>query len=775
MSKYRLPPPSIEQSKIIESVKGNNNVIISSVAGSGKTTTSLHLCTHMSNKKILLLTYNSRLKVESRMKVRLLGLKNVEVHSYNAFCVKYYTEKGFRTDGLKDAINLNLKSRFPIMYDMIILDEQQDMNPLFYNFVCKIINDNMIKDVQLCLFGDIYQNIYAYSGADYRYLIYANKIFENIIIKREWETLNISTSYRITNQIANFVNVNMLKIDRLKATKNGPEVKYIMTDNFKDSYVYNEILKYLKMGYTPDDIFVLGASLKNTKGGNKTSPICRLENKLVLNGIPCHAALSDDTKIDDDIIKGKICFASFHQVKGMERKICIVYGFDESYYNYYNKDADKTVCSNALYVALTRALDRLLLLHDYHNNFFSFIDPDVLPNTCEMVVLHDYVGGSIPSNKPITLAVRDMIKNISEDAFDYAFKYIKHNQTKLPNNDVINLTSKISTINGLFEDVTDVNGLVLPAIYEYNNTNTISMLEQIMGSIVNQTIDVTFSKLPKPHQTKIFNLYNKYKSSDKLSTNDIVYISIVYNSLVTGFIGKREQINNYDWLTNDNINESLNIMSKYISNKATYEQQIMHVVKNNIIVGIVDTVDMVNDTIFELKCISELSKEHILQLVIYSYLYEKSIINITEMKNKKIMIDYVNFVESKKVAELVGLCNDVGLDLFKEDINSGKKSKKNKSELIMSLIDHKRKIVNSENTKTMKYQLFNVLTEEIIEIEYSDDYVNIIEYLLKKNNENNIGDEEFINNCLNKVMIDVKDDYILTDDDNDDGNLFVDE
>lgn len=772
MSKYKLTPLSIEQSKIVESVKNNNNVIVSSVAGSGKTTTSLHICSHLPNKKVLLLTYNSRLKIESRTKVKLLGLKNVEVHSYNAFCVKYYTEQGFRSQGLKDAINTNMKSRYPMAFDLIILDEQQDMTPVFYNFVCKILNDNMFKDIQICLFGDIYQNIYGYNGSDYRYLIYANKIFENNIIKRNWETLNISTSYRITNQIANFINVNMLKIDRLKATKNGPNVKYIITDNFKDKYVYNEIMKYLSMGYTPDDIFVLGASLKKTKKG---SPICRLENKLVLNGIPCHAAPDGDTKIDDDIIKGKICFSSIHQVKGMERKICIVYNFDESYFNYYKKDADRTICPNELYVALTRACDRLILLHDHHNNYLPFIDPDILQNTCDIIEIHPYIGGSKPSSKPIILAVRDMVKNISDETLEHLFKYVKYNQIKPPNDQVINLTSKIKTINGLFEDVTDINGLVLPAIYEYNNTNSVSMLEQIMGSITNQTIDVTFSKLPKHHQTKIFNLDDTYKHGSKLTTNDIAYISIVYNSLVTGFIGKREQINNYEWLTNDNINDSLHIMSKYISPKAMYEQQIMHIVKNNIVVGIVDTIDYVNDIIFELKCTSELSKEHILQLVIYSYIYEKSIINITEMKNKKIMIEYVDLIETKKVAELVELCNNNNIDLFKIDPNTDKKSKKNKNELIMSLIDHKKKIVDSNSIKKMKYQLFNILSEEIIEIEYDDEYINIVEYLLTKNDENKISDDEFINNCLSNIMENNNDDnyMFVEDDDDNDGYLFV--
>ena len=83
-----LPKKSIEQNNIIQQLSLNNNVLVDSVAGSGKTTCNLHIAQHFPNMNILLLTYNSKLKVETREKAQKLEIFNIEVHSYHSFGVK---------------------------------------------------------------------------------------------------------------------------------------------------------------------------------------------------------------------------------------------------------------------------------------------------------------------------------------------------------------------------------------------------------------------------------------------------------------------------------------------------------------------------------------------------------------------------------------------------------------------------------------------------------------------------------------------------------------
>ena len=778
-NEYKLVELSQEQQQIVQAVIKGKNVIVDSVSGSGKTTTCLSIASKLPQKKILLLTYNSRLKIDSREKVKMLNLTNIEVHSYHAFSVKYYNDKAHRNDGIKDIINNCMKPKRTIDYDIIIMDECQDMTLLFYVLSKKIIRDNVTKNIQLCLVGDIYQNIYAYMDSDDRYLCLADKIFNTIESNyKEWVNLKISTSYRITKQMADFINIALIKTNRLKTIKNGPPIKYVITNAFEDTYVYNEILRYLNMGYLPQDIFILGASLKK---GTRESPIQKLENKLVERGIPCYASNSDDTVIDNDIINGKVCFGTYNQTKGMERKICIIFGFDKSYFDYYAKDLDPNVCPNVLYVATTRASERLILVHHYQNDFLPFIDKHKIRQLCEVKEIKRWKGGHDiqVSNKPI--AVCDLIKNISQVALDYIFDVIKYKHIQLPNKS-INIKSKINTENDLYENVSDINGLAIPAMYEYNCTKKISMLQQIVdynqrikfvgieGDV--EAIGIAALILPDTHIKKLNNVYNLCKKN-QITINEVLYVANVYNSLRSGFINKRESIDKYDWIEHPELNETLLVMKKYVSDKAIYEKGIKKQVCSRTIKGSIDIID--DNNIFEIKCVSELSKEHILQLAIYSYLYESNTCEKTITNCSEIIAKYENEIENKKVVELAIMCKNNNIDLYKkvdENIQNSKKIKKNKADLIMSLIDLKLTTITENNrVKKNSYMLLNILTEEIIEVEYCDEYCKIIDYLMNKFLIKKCNDDEFVNRCINSNVIDTVN--INDDNDGDNGYLFI--
>ena len=78
MTQYNnLPNPTNEQINIINSL--DYNIIIDSVAGSGKTTTNLYIAQNNINKNILLLTYNSKLKLETKEKIKKYNINNLNV------------------------------------------------------------------------------------------------------------------------------------------------------------------------------------------------------------------------------------------------------------------------------------------------------------------------------------------------------------------------------------------------------------------------------------------------------------------------------------------------------------------------------------------------------------------------------------------------------------------------------------------------------------------------------------------------------------------------
>ena len=97
----------------------------------------------MPDKKILAITYNSRLKTETRERTE--HLKNVKVHSYHSLGLEFYIKPCHDDMALLMAIQNGLPcySDYDPTYspDIIVLDETQDMTPIYYNLIRKVIAD----------------------------------------------------------------------------------------------------------------------------------------------------------------------------------------------------------------------------------------------------------------------------------------------------------------------------------------------------------------------------------------------------------------------------------------------------------------------------------------------------------------------------------------------------------------------------------------------------------------------------------------------------------
>ena len=73
-----------EQNDILRTVSQfDTNIHINAVPGSAKTTTCLYIAKNNPSKRILLLTYNKRLRLETLQ--RLNGLRNIDCHTFHSF------------------------------------------------------------------------------------------------------------------------------------------------------------------------------------------------------------------------------------------------------------------------------------------------------------------------------------------------------------------------------------------------------------------------------------------------------------------------------------------------------------------------------------------------------------------------------------------------------------------------------------------------------------------------------------------------------------------
>ena len=618
---------NIEQKEIINSIKNGYNIIVDAVAGCGKTTTSLAIAQECPNKNILLLTYNAGLKTETRQRIIKYNINNLEVHSYHSFCVKYYNYPCY--DDLRMQLLLNNKdiiNKSNFNFDLIILDEQQDMKPLFFDLVQYIIKPN----IQICLFGDVNQNIYSYQGSNINYLIKADELFNS---NNEWKKHTILTTFRVNKSIASFVNKILLKEDRLHAIKEGPPVQYLICNPFKPKDIINKIKDFLIGGYTPNDIFILAPSIKS-----KRIPIRLLENLLVLNNLPCCVAINEEGNvIDEEVMYNKILFTTFHQSKGLERKIVFVYSMDEGYYRY-AKDAPLDKCPNPIYVACTRSLEHLIIIHTKQNLHLPFININELNNHCKIEGVVTHIETKIDSltNNIQHITVTDYLKNLSIKQIINILKHIKYNTIQEKYKNII-LPAKTVTNNNMYEDVSSINGIAIPSYYEFITNKNSKLLDNIACNIDDLTLDIK-------------NKLDLVLLKDSLNINDFLFFATIYDMRINGYYYKLSQIKQYDWLNELILKNILNIIHKALGNKSyhrEFEENSSIVINNKKIFGIIDCVDNETKTIWEFKAVSYISETHLLQLALYALMckniyknYSYKILNILTGEIKE--LDLIN-------------------------------------------------------------------------------------------------------------------------------------
>lgn len=618
-----LPLISEEQKKVIDSLK-SSNVVVDSVAGSGKTTTNLYIAKYNLDKNILLLTYNSKLKTETRQKVQHLGLENLETHSYHSFCVNYYDNECYTDQPIRNLIKLNRSPKKHYSYDIIICDESQDINPLFYNLIKKIFNDNRKKGARLCIVGDKNQSIYDFNQADQRFIVYAKDLFNFNNVP--WELCNLSTSFRITHEMANFINRCLLGENRLSSEKiTNTKPRYIMCDCFGDygtNRALEEVKYYLDSGYLPEDIFVLAPSLKSVK-----SPARILENLIKKQlSINVYVPGDDTAKLDEEILAGKLVFSTFHQAKGLERKVVIIFNFDNSYFIYYKKDADPLYCPNEVYVSSTRSLEHLSLLHHYENDYMPFVNNELLNTYCEVIVETEMNIKKPPPEKPISVSVTELIKHLPSDVINDCALYYEYEKLQDPLS-IIDIPMKIRGETS--ENVSDITGVAIPAILELKLKKTISIFERLKAeNFVTKTINKKSDCIIDDGSPEY--AHDKYPSLDdidlsKITSSQILYISNLWNAFQTGYINRVYQIKKYDWLSDDNKTACLqNIEELNISPTSEFEAPYTKFCslgeKLFKISGSFDCID--NDIVYEFKCTKTLNVEHYTQLAIYMYLCE---------------------------------------------------------------------------------------------------------------------------------------------------------
>ena len=645
---------SKEQQNILDATKTGDNVVVDAVAGTGKTTLILAIARELGSRNILQITYNKSLKFEVREKTQAMGIENLTIHTYHSLAVCYYSCTAHVDNEIKKIVDNNTPPNKSIPeYDMLVVDEAQDMTLLYYQLMVKFAKD-IGSPFQLLVLGDYMQGLYEFKGSDIRFLTLAEIIWRKHpgLRTQQFRKCTMKMSYRITNQMSQFVNNVMLGEPRMDACRNDAPVQYIRNSRYNlERIVCAEIQKLFAMGVKPSDIFILGPSVKGER-----SNIRKLENMLVEKNIPCHVPMLENSDIDQRVIDGKIVFSTFHCVKGRQRKYVFVVGFDNSYFKYYARNLPRDICPNTLYVACTRALNGLYVLESdtrredrplefLHMSHVDMKSADYVHFKGQQQTLFPRIEET-ESTVPIKLTPTELIKFIPEETNQHICSILDRIFVK--EQDIIEnleIPGIIQTKKGFYEEISDLNGIAIPCMYYDHLLNAWndSYSYKTKDSILYDIIDMNIENLNEKKQQFLLEIIDKLPETIE-SVNDYLYMANINTAIQESLYFKLNQIDkdDYNWLTDEMVmickdrlkhvvspdcQGSPPLVEEYIINASMDEQ---HSQIDRFIERILPgkkfrfnaRVDLMTETtIWEFKCTNELTHDHMLQLVIYAWLW----------------------------------------------------------------------------------------------------------------------------------------------------------
>ena len=355
---------STEQQLFCNTALTGQNVRVEACIGSGKTTAIQALCDMFpKNKLILYLTYNKLLKADAKAKIKNF---NVTVTNYHGFVYPYLVRNGIRCS-ISDSIRTFTKNRLSIpRYDIIIIDEYQDIELDFAEMLEYIKSTN--PNMQIIMVGDMSQKTYDKTTLDV-----ANWSAQFLGTHVE---LEFTKCFRLQAELA-------AKLGRIW----GKTITGVNTDCEVSIMGKSQVVSKLS-GYQPGDILCLGS---------KTGPMVDVLNQLEenypdkFNKRTVYASIKDgEANIEPN--ESTAIFTTFDSSKGMEKPICIVFDWDEAYWASRTRQpgTDSDILKNIFCVAASRGKREIIFVQSMkYNKPINLLSEETLMTPVEKKQLTD--------------------------------------------------------------------------------------------------------------------------------------------------------------------------------------------------------------------------------------------------------------------------------------------------------------------------------------------------------------------------------------------------
>lgn len=338
---------------------GYGHRVIRGVAGSGKTVIltcrARYLAEIHKDWKILVLCYNTVLSTYLKEIISSNKLENLEIKHFHEWINNIFSDLNLPTGLYEDIeITKNIKQISDDIlnkldkYDAILLDEGQDLDKTWLEFIVKMLRNP--EHSHLVLASDGAQNLY-----NRKYTL------KSVGIKAVGRTIIMRENYRNTKEILDFshkfIGSNIDKsldaednnffIDPKSSFRNGPKPSLVKCTDYYDEIktIIKQIKKLNSNGVNNRDICVL-YFYKNQLG--------IIEKNMIDNNIPYYpisknAGKKKSFKYNNDSVK--IC--TIHSAKGLDFKYVFIVGI----YKGLSKRLNES--KKLIYVGMTRARDEL--------------------------------------------------------------------------------------------------------------------------------------------------------------------------------------------------------------------------------------------------------------------------------------------------------------------------------------------------------------------------------------------------------------------------------
>lgn len=542
---------SKEQRLFIDEALKEKNILVDACIGSGKTTAIQHLCNEISSKKsILYLTYNRLLKLDAKTKIKK---RNVKVTNYHGFA--YESLRGYNV-GITDLIQTFIKVKpFIKKYDVLIIDEYQDIEQELAELLQMVKAAN--PSIQIIAVGDMEQKIYDKTTLNVE--LFMKELLE------EHLTLRFTKCFRLSSGLASMLGRVWRKT--IIGVNNNCKVEEMTKEN---------VISFLAE-QNPADILCLGP-----RTGAMSNVLNTLEEQYPhkFNKKTVYATIRDNDGSGKTVPKeDSAIFTTYDSSKGLERKICVIFDFTESYWQIRIKQPQQSyaILRNIFCVAASRGKEHIIFVR----------------GADEMLSEETLSTGTTPNQKFVDVEISGMFDFKYKESGERCFELLSIHKVPQQDNSIID----IKTFDNLI-DLSPCIGIYQEAVFFDNyNIDTAIKLQLLFKQQQNRfyTDDIKESSLER----KILFLVS-------LETEQNRYIKQVKTPLVNEYqrdlIIARLQTH---LKQNDNVQVECQIDFKNpITGAHLFSAK-----------GLADVVK--NGVVYELKYVSELTHEHYLQCASY--------------------------------------------------------------------------------------------------------------------------------------------------------------